>query len=70
MSKLLFIDMRKFGPIFRFWLSFHPIVIVSKPDHVQKVLTSPDALEKAWLMRHIAGSIFGDGILLSLGNFV
>ncbi|KAG8191698.1 hypothetical protein JTE90_016485 [Oedothorax gibbosus] len=53
--------------LFFFWFGFHPIVIASKPDSIQAVLTDSSLLDKSILYKFIH-PILGNGLLTSDGD--
>lgn len=70
-AKVTMMILKKLGklmPICKVWMGLHPVVLISNPDDIQKVLTNPSALEKSWIFRQLGKDFFGDPILIAAGK--
>ncbi|XP_049837550.1 cytochrome P450 4C1-like isoform X2 [Schistocerca gregaria] len=58
---------KKFGPIFRFWLGPYPVVHISKPEYMEKVLSSSEIIDKSHFYAFLYPWL-GQGLLTSTGS--
>ncbi|XP_047096718.1 cytochrome P450 4C1-like isoform X2 [Schistocerca piceifrons] len=57
----------KFGPIFRLWLGPYPVVQISKPEYMEKVLSSSEIIDKSHFYVFLYPWL-GQGLLTSTGS--
>ncbi|XP_049792008.1 cytochrome P450 4C1-like isoform X3 [Schistocerca nitens] len=55
---------KKFGPIFRLWLGPYPVVQISKPEYMEKVLSSSEIIDKSHFYAFLYPWL-GQGLLTS-----
>ncbi|XP_049766002.1 cytochrome P450 4C1-like isoform X4 [Schistocerca cancellata] len=55
---------KKFGPIFRIWLGPYPVVQISKPEYMEKVLSSSEIIDKSHFYAFLYPWL-GQGLLTS-----
>lgn len=67
-TKMFLTEFRNLMPVCKIWMGPHPIVLISNPDDIQKVLTNSNALEKSWIFTKFAKKLFGDPILIAEGK--
>ncbi|XP_049938553.1 cytochrome P450 4C1-like isoform X1 [Schistocerca serialis cubense] len=58
---------KKFGPIFRLWLGPYPVVQISKPEYMEKVLSSSEIIDKSHFYVFLYPWL-GQGLLTSTGS--
>ncbi|XP_047096726.1 cytochrome P450 4C1-like [Schistocerca piceifrons] len=57
----------KLGPIFRAWIGPYPVVMIQKPEHMEKVLSSSELIDKAAVYSFLYPWL-GEGLLTSSGS--